>query len=140
MIEYKTGTDCIDWSQLTGLYLEVGMVGGFGEKGDRKNIEVAFSNSFKVVTAWDGERLVGAGRMLSDGICYAMVFDVGVIPEYRNKGIATCIMKELIKGCEDLHIHLTSRFGVEGLYRKLGFRKHKNHYARYPYDSEYLED
>jgi len=49
-------------------------------------------------------------------------------------------MKELVKGYENLSIHLTSRFGVEGLYRKLGFKKHKNAYARYPYRSEYLED
>ena len=78
--------------------------------------------------------------MLSDGICYGMIFDIGVLPEYRKNGIATRMMQELLKGCEDFNIHLTSRFGVEGLYRKLGFKKHKNAFARYPQNSEYLEE
>jgi len=140
MIEYKTGIDCIDWSQLTSLYLQVGMVGGLGEQGDGEGIKTAFSRSFKVITAWEGNRLVGAGRMLSDGICYAMIFDIGVLPEYRRNGIVSCIMHKLLKGCENFNVHLNSRFGVEDLYRKLGFKKHKNAFARYPRESEYLED
>ena len=48
--------------------------------------------------------------------------------------------QELLKGCENFNIHLNSRFGIEGLYRKLGFKKHKNAFARYPRESEYLED
>jgi ribosomal protein S18 acetylase RimI-like enzyme len=140
MLNYKIDFECIDWSQLVALYAQVGLVGGKGEQGDREAIKSAFSNSSKVVTVWDGDRLVGAGRMLSDGVCYATIFDIGVIPEYRRKGIATGIMNELLKGCEGISVHLTSRFGVESLYKKLGFRKHKNAYARYPHQSEYLEE
>jgi GNAT superfamily N-acetyltransferase len=139
-IIYKTGIDGIDWYQLMSLYMQVGLVGGLGEEGDTKGIKAAFSSSYRVITAWSGDKLVGAGRMLSDGVCYGVVFDVGVIPEYRNRGIGTGIMNELIKGCEDFYIHLTSRFGVESLYRKLGFKRHKNAYGRYPHESEYLEE
>ena len=84
--------------------------------------------------------MIGAGRMLSDGVCYGMVFDVGVIPEYRRKGIATGVMNELLKGCETLSIYLTSRFGVEDLYRKPGFKKQINAFAKYPRESEHLGD
>ena len=125
---------------MTVLYQQVGMVGGLGERGDGEGIQRAFCGSYRVVTAWDGEKLVGATRMLSDGVCYAMVFDVAVLPDYRRRGIATGLMNALITGCEDMSIHLTSRFGIEDLYRKLGFRKHTNAFARYPGESEYLEN
>lgn len=38
MIEDMTGVDCIDWSPLASLYLQVGMVGDLGEQGDLKGI------------------------------------------------------------------------------------------------------
>jgi predicted GNAT family N-acyltransferase len=140
MITYRTGTGGIDWRQLTDIYCEAGLVGGFGEAGDRDGIRAAFEASFRVATARDGERLVGAGRMLSDGVCNAMIFDVGIVNEYRRRGIATGIMNELLKGCDGFYVYLTARFGVEELYKKLGFKKHRNAYARYPVVSEYLED
>ena len=132
MISYRIGTEDIDWQQIAGLYRQVGLVGGLGERGDLEAIRKAFQNSYRVVTAWDDVKLVGAARMLSDGICYAMVFDVGVLPDYHRRGIGTGLIKSLMTGCENMSVHLTSRFGIEDLYRKLGFRKHGNAFTRYP--------
>jgi predicted GNAT family acetyltransferase len=141
MFEYKTGTDCIKWQQLSDLYKGIGgLVGDFGASGDRDSIKTAFVNSFKVVTAWDDSRLIGAARMVSDGICYGTIFDVAVLTEYRRRGVATNIMKVLLDGTENLSIHLTSAFGIEGLYKSLGFKRHKNAFAKYPHPSQYLED
>ena len=52
MIEYKIGTDIIDWECVANLYGEIGLVAGFGKKRNREKIREAFLNSFKVVTAW----------------------------------------------------------------------------------------
>jgi aralkylamine N-acetyltransferase len=93
-----------------------------------------------VVSAWDDVRLVGAGRILSDGICYGMIFDIGVLAEYRRKAIASSLVKELLVNMDNIAVHLTSRFGVEDVYKKLGFKKHKNAFAKYPHASPYLED
>jgi GNAT superfamily N-acetyltransferase len=140
MITYRTGTGGINWQQLTDIYCEVGLVGGFGDAQDREGIRAAFEGSYRVATAWDGDRLVGGVRMVSDGVCDAMVFDLGVAKEYRRRRVATGLMKELLKDGDGWYVYLTSRFGVEELYRKLGFRKHRNAYGRYPIVSEYLED
>lgn len=139
MIEYRSGTDTINWESITDLYGQVGLVAEFGKKRDQEKIKEAFLNSYKVVTAWKGEKLVGAGRLLSDGVCYGMVFDVGVLPSFQKQGIGKGIMTELMKGNEHIYIHLTSSFG-NLFYRKLGFKKHKTGHAKYPYESEYLED
>ena len=69
MIEYKTGNDIIDWKSITDLYGEIGLVAGFGKKRDQKKIREAFLNSFKVVTAWEGDKLVGVR-----GDYYQMVY------------------------------------------------------------------
>ena len=139
MIKTKTGMECIDWTQLVELYAQTELVGGLGIKRDMERIKKAFLNSSKVVTAWDGAYLSGAGRMLTDGVVYAYIQDIAVLPGYRRQGIATAIVKELLVNTENISVHLTSKFGVEDLYRKLGFKRHKNAFAKYPHESPYLE-
>ena len=136
----KVGVESVDWVQLLALYREVGLVAGLGKKGDLPAIRRAFEASAKVVTAWLGDRLVGAGRLLSDGVCYGAIFDVGVVPEYQGQGVGKRVMTELLRGNEHLCIHLTSTFGNEPFYRKLKFKKHKTAMALYPFESSYLED
>ncbi len=139
MIEYRIGTSCIDWEMLTELYGQVGLVANHGKKREGAIVREAFEASSKVVTAWNNQKLIGAGRMLTDNICYGTIFDVGVLPTFQNKGIGKGVVLELMKGKENLCIHLTSTFGNEQFYGKLGFRRHKTGMAKYPYDSEYLE-
>jgi predicted N-acetyltransferase YhbS len=139
MIEYKTGFSSIDWSMLVDLYGEIGLVAGHGQRKDIDSIRKAFQASAKVVTAWHNQQLVGAGRMLTDGVCYASVFDVGVLPTFQKRGVGKGLMIELMKGNEHLCVHLTSTFGNEEFYGKLGFRRHKTAMAKYPHDSQYLE-
>lgn len=139
MVKYRIGKNRIDWTKLTELYGEVGLVGGYGKKKDESKIREAFQASGKVVTAWDKEKLVAAGRMLTDGVCYGSIFDVGVLPAFQKKGIGKGIISELMKGNDHLCVHLTSTFGNESFYSKLGFRRHKTALAKYPYNSEYLE-
>jgi ribosomal protein S18 acetylase RimI-like enzyme len=138
MITYSEGIDCIDWLQLFHLYDVVGLVAGYGKKQDFTKIQSAFEHSYKVVTAWNSHILVGAARMISDGICYGMIFDVGVLPEYQKLGIGKGLVTEIQKGNGHLCIHLTSTFGNEDFYKKLGFKIHKTALAKYPYQSDYL--
>ena len=140
MISYKVGLSNFNWAELFDLYEKVGMLRRFIENKELDKIESAFEKSYKVVTAWDGEKLIASCRMLSDGICYGMVFDVAVLPEYQKKGIGKGLMNILLKGEEHMQIHLTSTFGNEDFYKKLGFKKHKTAYAKYPYESQYIED
>ena len=140
MIKYKTGTDVINWESLVQLYFETDGVIGLGKEKNLKKIKKAFLNTYKVVTAWDGDKIIGAGRMLSDGVCYGWIHDFAVLPNYQKKGIGRNIMSELMHGNESLLIGLTSAFGAEEFYYKLGFKKHKTALAKYPGKSIYLEE
>lgn len=140
MIEYRVGLKDLDWEKLVDLYYEVDGVIGLGKKRDLERIKVSFENSYKVVTAWDGETLVGAGRMLSDGYCYGWIHDIGVLDSHRHKGIGKGVMDELMNEKEPLLYGLTSSFMAVDFYNKLGFKKHKTAMAKYPGKSTYLED
>lgn len=140
MIIYKVSLDEIQWDKLFELYERVGLLKRFINNNEYEKIKIAFESSYKVVTAWDKEKLVGAGRMISDGVCYGAIFDVGVLPEYQKKGIGRGVMNELLKGNDNMPIHLTSTFGNEEFYKKLSFKKHKTAYSRYPFKTDYVED
>jgi GNAT superfamily N-acetyltransferase len=56
------------------------------------------------IGAWDGERLVGFARALSDGVHRAYVEDVVIDPEYRGKGIGERLVASLLEALGDVHI------------------------------------
>jgi len=82
------------------------------------------SRSWCRVSAYCDNRLVGAGRLLSDGVLYAVMFDVVVLPEYQHRGIGTSIVRDLLNRCHDSGIRdilLFSAKGTEAFYRRFGF-------------------
>ena len=98
----------------------------------KQMVSDAFNSSFAVVTAWSDSRLIGFGRMISDGKMYSSVFDVVVDPEFQKNGIGLGIMNRLIeKTPPKSFILLTTTLGKEPFYAKLGFRKHKTAMALY---------
>lgn len=133
-IEIRRGISHINFNDLAKLYLDSGL----GQR-DPEVLSKSFANSYKVITVYVDKNLLGAGRMLSDGFRYGMIFDVAVQTKQKKKGIGRKIMDALLEGERDKFIHLTSTFGHEDFYKKLGFRRHKNAYALYPATSDYLE-
>jgi ribosomal protein S18 acetylase RimI-like enzyme len=59
---------------------------------DRGAMAAMLENASLVVTAWDGERLVGLARTLSDFLYVGYLSDLAVHAEYQRQGIG----KELI--------------------------------------------
>jgi len=121
MVEYKNGTECIDWLQLTQLYGKVGLVAGYGKDRNTKKIRQAFEASGRVATAWIEGRLVGAGRMITDNVCYAYIADVAVLPSLQKKGIGKGIMIQLLKDTAHMSIQLWPTKGNIAFYERLGF-------------------
>lgn len=138
MITYKTELAMDEWEKLVDLYDETGMCLGLGKSRETEKIKRAYGKSYLYVTAWDDDTLVGAGRMISDGECYAWIHDVAVLSSYRKKGIGKAVIQKLLEGNENLLIGLTSSFEAVDFYSRLGFNKHKTAMAKYPGPSDYL--
>ncbi len=65
-----------------------------------KKLQEAYQKSDFVVTAWDGERLVGAGRAVTDGCFNAFFPDIAVHPGYHGKGVGREIVARLLERCK----------------------------------------
>ena len=74
-----------------------------------------------VVSAWDGPRLVGFARAISDGVTNAYIATVVVDPEYRRRGIGSTIIQRLVSGRDEVRWVLRAEPGVAAFYTKLGF-------------------
>ena len=81
-------------------------------------------NSWHVMTAYDTNKLVGIGRIVSDGVLYAMIYDLIVAPSHQGRGIGTKILNSLIHRCLQAGIRQIQMFsakGKAGFYSKHGF-------------------
>lgn len=82
----------------------------------------ALNNSHTVITAWDGERLVGLGNAISDGYLVVYYPHLAVHPEYQSKGIGMEIMKLMQKKYHGFHQQSIIADGkAVGFYKKCGF-------------------
>ncbi len=82
------------------------------------------ANSQLIVTAYDEESLVGFGRVVTDGVLHAMIYDMIVCPDYQGHGIGTNILRRLVEWCRAVHIRDIQLFCARGkreFYEKNGF-------------------
>ncbi len=108
--------------QLYPLFVE----SGWNEKLklNAQDLKQAADNSYVVISVFDQQQLVGFGRVISDGVVYATIHDVVVLPRWRQQGIGSNIIRRLVAICadHDIHsIHLFANKGQESFYRHLGF-------------------
>ena len=91
MISYRTGND-LDLDQVIALYRS-STLGERRPVDDRARMQQMLEKANLVITAWDGAKLVGIARSLSD-FCYATYLsDLAVDETYQRQGIG----KELIR-------------------------------------------
>jgi GNAT superfamily N-acetyltransferase len=87
-------------------------------------LDKAIHNSFAVVSVYENNELIGFGRVVSDGVSYATIYDVMVTPLWQKQGIGSNIIRILVNKCErhDIRrIHLFAAKGAENFYQHLGF-------------------
>lgn len=138
MIVYKTEILDSEILNVVDMYDATNMFIGLGRAREVEKITRSINKSYKYVYAFEGDKCIGGGRMISDGECYGWIHDVAVLDDYRNLGIGKQIMEKLLEGDEHLLIGLTSSFMAVEFYEKLGFNKHKTAMAIYPSKSDYL--
>ena len=89
-----------------------------------EDLQRAVENSFAVISVYEGDQLIGFGRLVSDGVLYATIHDVVVSPNWQQQGIGSSIIRKLVMICQhhDIHsVHLFANKGAENFYKHLGF-------------------
>ena len=82
------------------------------------------ANSQFVVSVYDGPSLVGFGRVVTDGVLHAMIYDMIIHPGYQGQGLGTQVLQRLIEWCRSAHIRDIQLFcarGKRSFYEKNGF-------------------
>jgi len=127
MIKYKFEIEDCDLSKICDLYK---MAGWWEESCSPEQISKLMSNSFYFILAWEDNKIVGLGRVISDSFSDAYIQDVFVDENYRKQGIAGKIVGRLIDYCRENNIHwiaLIAAPGSVGVYENLGFEKMIGH-------------
>jgi ribosomal protein S18 acetylase RimI-like enzyme len=127
-IRLSGDTSDVSWMELARLF----ELAPLGAKRAPEKLALAFRNSPLKVFAFDGARLVGAGRALSDGVWRAVLYDVAVLPEYQGRGIGSRIIRDLIRRADVDVVMLYAAPGREAFYERFGFRKMKTAMAIMP--------
>lgn len=111
-----------DIDKYYSLYLETGWDDYLSVS--KNEIAKSLRQSFTCISAYAADELIGFGRVVSDGVIYAAVYDVIVKKKYKNKGIGKEIVKMLLAECKKFNIrsiHLFAAKGTQEFYEKIGF-------------------
>lgn len=75
------------------------------------------------IGAWDGDRLVGSVRVLSDGYFFSTVPEVMVDPDFRRQGIGGELLRRALEVAPGGTIFLGAQPGNERFFEQAGFRR-----------------
>lgn len=122
----------VNWQMLEHLYTLVMLS---GRKGDK--LRRAFLNSQAVCYAYDGERLAGAARAISDGEYHAVVYDVAVHPDYQGQGVGRMIMRDLLEQLQVWRVMLVASPDIQPFCNRFGFFSYPDAMAQLNWDRLY---
>lgn len=105
---------------------------GWGTRGNNI-IEEALKNTLYSLCVYDGDNLIGYGRIIGDKTIFLYIQDIMVIPEYQGKKIGTGIMNKLLEQIDeykkvnpDIRTYLGASKRKESFYEKFGFVSRPN--------------
>ena len=124
-IDYRVG-GALDLDAAIDLY-RASTLGERRPVDDRARMDVMLRNAAIVVTAWDGELLVGIARAVSDLSYFTYLADLAVRVSHQRRGVG----RELIRrtqeaGGPQTHLLLLSAPAAEEYYPHIGFSRHES--------------
>lgn len=123
MIQFRTGND-LNLDAIIELY-HASTLGERRPVDNRERMASMLRHANLVVTAWDGDLLVGISRALTDFSFVTYLSDLAVRRSHQKKGIG----KELIRrtqalGGKDAKLLLLAAPAAEQYYPHIGFTRH----------------
>ncbi|MEM8604232.1 MAG: GNAT family N-acetyltransferase [Cyanobacteria bacterium P01_H01_bin.121] len=110
----------IDWQQLQQLFNDTAF---WAQDRPLADLQTAVLNSHPVVSAIDGDRVIGFARATSDGVYRATIWDVIVHPDYQGAGIGrklvqTILSHPVVNKAERVYLMTTNK---QQFYERIGF-------------------
>ncbi len=125
MLTYQNFHD-IDPAQLLALYQDAGWL---AYTRDPEALHRAVANSWRVISAWEGEHLVGLVRSVGDGVSVALIQDILVLKSRQNLGVGSVLLARMLQEIGPIRqVVLQTDRGTDNQatvewYRKRGFKE-----------------
>ena len=122
MITYRTGND-IDLDDMIDLYVD-STLGERRPVEDRERMRLMLVNANLVVTAWDGDLLVGIARSVSDFSYATYLSDLAVRLSHQKQGIGPELIRRTQEQGGQASVILLSAPKAEAYYPHIGMKLH----------------
>ena len=119
MIEYKLTPD-LDLDQAIELYV-ASTLGERRPVDDRERMKTMFQHANLVITAWDGDLLVGVSRSITDFVWTTYLADLAVRLEYQRHGIGKELMRRTQAAAPQAKLLLLAAPAAANYYGHVGF-------------------
>jgi predicted N-acetyltransferase YhbS len=122
MIAYRTGND-LNLDAVIELY-RASTLGERRPVDDRERMTAMLRNANLIITAWDGELLVGISRALTDFSYATYLSDLAVRESHQRHGIGKELMRRTQTAAPGAQIILLAAPKAETYYLHVGFTHH----------------
>jgi ribosomal protein S18 acetylase RimI-like enzyme len=133
MITYRTGND-LDLDRVIELY-RVSTLGERRPVDDRERMKAMLANANLVITAWEGDTLVGISRSLTDFAYATYLSDLAVHAGYQRSGIGRELIRRTQQAGGEAKVILLSAPAAVEYYPRIGMTQHPSAWTLAPEES-----
>lgn len=130
----KTTKEDIDYEAVAALLNSFGMSGRNADEQER-----IFKSSYAVSFLYDGDKLIGCARALSDGVCEAALYNIALAREYHGRKLGRMLIESILEQVRGCNIILNTHPRTVAMYEKFGFRRQKTGMAIYQGNADDLK-
>jgi GNAT superfamily N-acetyltransferase len=124
MITYRTGND-IDLDEMIEVYVD-STLGERRPVGERERMARMLEEADLVVTAWDGDRMVGISRSVTDRVYCTYLSDLAVRLDYQGQGIGKELVRLTRRATPQAMVILLAAPKAVDYYPKIGMTRHES--------------
>ena len=132
MIEYKNTPD-LDVDQLIELYV-ASTLGERRPVEDRERMATMLRYGNLLITAWDGDLLVGVSRSITDWVWTTYLADLAVRDTYQRQGIGKELMRRTQEAAPQAKVLLLAAPAAANYYGHVGFANLPNAWWLLPHE------
>ena len=109
--------------------LDKSTLGLRGPLADKEAMQTMFENGNVYVGAYDGDKLVGLARVMTDFVYTSYLSDLAIDEAYQHQGIGKQLIIEVKKYIPKAKVILLAAPAAEGYYPKIGMKNHAHCYV-----------
>ncbi|HEY6628316.1 MAG TPA: GNAT family N-acetyltransferase [Acidimicrobiia bacterium] len=124
MITYRLGND-LDLDAVIDLYVN-STIGERRPVGERERMKTMMEEADLVVTAWDGDLMVGISRSVTDWVYCTYLSDLAVRLDYQHQGIGKELVRRTRQETPQATVILLAAPKAVDYYPKIGMTQHNS--------------